>query len=105
MTEYNVRHNITYLWRVDEGLAEYDSNYYHITSLVREAEDALSQVYNKYTVAEWIEQNIYPYILKLEKVKENAENLRKARVWPVRPLPVNKDLAERFLSPEYKNLP
>ena len=105
MTDYNVRHNITYLARVDEGMAEYESNYYHLTSLVREAEEALSQVYDKYTVAEWIEQNIYPYILKLEKLKETAEELRKARVWPVRPLPVNKDLADRFLSSTFKQLP
>lgn len=101
LTDYNVRHNITYLHRVDEGLNDYESNYYYITSLVKEAEDALSQVFDKFTVAEWIEQNIYPSILKLEKLKANAEALRKARIWPVRPLPINEDLKRRFLSPSF----
>lgn len=105
LTDYNVRHNITYLHRVDEGLNEYESNYYYLTSLVKEAEDALSQVFDKFTVAEWIEQNIYPSILKLEKLKEHAESLRKARTWPVRPLPINADLANRFLSPTFQQVP
>lgn len=105
MTDYNVRHNITYLARVDEGMTEYDTNYYYITNLVREAEESLKQVFDPYTVAEWIEQNIYPYILKLEEIKERATALRKGRVWPVRPLPINEDLAERFLSSSFKQLP
>uniref|UniRef100_A0A2L2Y7K7 beta-N-acetylhexosaminidase n=1 Tax=Parasteatoda tepidariorum TaxID=114398 RepID=A0A2L2Y7K7_PARTP len=87
MTEYNVRHNISSPMRVDEGLADYSSVYYPLTSLVRTARDALREVFDEYTVAEWIEQNIYPYIVKMEKLWKEATNLKKPKVWPKRPLP------------------
>lgn len=87
LTEYNVRHNISSPMRVDEGLTDYSSIYYPLTSLVRTARDALREVYDEYTVAEWIEQNIYPYIVKMEKLWKEGMNLKKAKVWPRRPLP------------------
>ncbi|GBM82078.1 Hexosaminidase D [Araneus ventricosus] len=87
LTDYNIRHNITSPMRVDEGLADYSSVYYPLTSLVRTARDALREVYDEYTVAEWIEQNIYPSIVKLEKLWKEATNLKRAKVWPKRPLP------------------
>lgn len=95
MTEYNVRHNISNPFRVDEALQDHSTVYYTLTSLVRNAEDALKEVFDRYTVSEWIEQNIYPYILKMEKVMKDAVDLKKARVWPKRPLPPLPDL-QRF---------
>lgn len=85
-------------FRVDEALSEHTGIYYSLTSLVREAEAALKEVFDKYTVAEWIEQNIYPYLLKMEKVMKDGIELKKARTWPRRPLPVLPDLL-RFLTP------
>ncbi|KAG8185057.1 hypothetical protein JTE90_017074 [Oedothorax gibbosus] len=87
LTDYNIRHNITSPMRVDEGLADYSSVYYPLTSLVRTARDALREVYDEYTVAEWIEQNIYPSIVKMEKLWKDATNLKKSKIWPRRPLP------------------
>ncbi|GIY53465.1 hexosaminidase D [Caerostris darwini] len=87
LTDYNVRHNISSPMRVDEGLADYSSVYYPLTSLVRTARDALREVYDEYTVSEWIEQNIYPSIVKLEKLWKEATNLKRPKVWPKRPLP------------------
>lgn len=95
MTDYNVRHNISNPYRVDEGLQDQSSVYYTLTSLVRTAEDALKEVFDKYTTSEWIEQNIYPYILNMEKLMKNGVELKKARVWPRRPLPPLEDL-KRF---------
>lgn len=97
MTEYNTRHNMSSPFRVDEALSEHTGIYYSLTSLVREAEDALKEVFDKYTVAEWIEQNIYPYLLKMEKVMKDGIELKKARTWPRRPLPILPDL-QRFLT-------
>jgi len=97
MTAFNVRHNMSNPWRVDEGLQEYTGVYYSLTALVREAEDALKEVFDKYTVSEWIEQNIYPYIVKMERIMKNANDLKRARVWPRRPLPLLPDL-QRFLT-------
>lgn len=38
MTEYNVRHNMSNPFRVDEGLQEHGTVYYTLTSLIRTAE-------------------------------------------------------------------
>ena len=95
MTEYNVRHNLSNPFRIDEGLQEHGTVYYTLTSLIRTAEDALREVFDKYTASEWIEQNIYPYVLKLEKVMKDGVEMKKARVWPRRPLPPLDDL-KRF---------
>lgn len=96
MTDYSMRHNMSNPFRVDEALSEYTGIYYSLTSLVRDAEDALGEVFDKYTLSEWIEQNIYPYILKMEKVAKDGMELKKARTWPRRPLPPHPDL-QRFL--------
>ena len=97
MTDYNVRHNISNPFRIDEALQDHSSVYYTLTSLVRNAEEALKDIFDKFTVSEWIEQNIYPYLLKMEKVTKDAVDLKKARVWPRRPLPPLPDL-QRFLN-------
>lgn len=94
LTEYNVRHNISSPMRVDEGLADYSSIYFPLTSLVRTARDALREVFDEYTVSEWIEQNIYPYITKMEKVWKEGMELKKQKTWPVRPLPPLEELKQ-----------
>ncbi|XP_022662894.1 hexosaminidase D-like isoform X2 [Varroa jacobsoni] len=95
LTPYNVRRNYTFIDRIDQGLEEYPSVFYSVALLSSQARDALREVFDEYTVAEWIEQNIYPTVLKLEKLKADAESLRKARTWPKRPLPINPNL-QRF---------
>lgn len=95
MTDYNVRHNMSNPFRIDEGLQDHSSVYYTLTSLVRTAEDGLKEVFDKYTTSEWIEQNIYPSIVKMEKVMKDAVDMKKARTWPRRPLPPLEDL-KRF---------
>lgn len=104
LTEYNVRHNISSPMRVDEGLTDYSSIYYPLTSLVRTARDALREVYDEYTVAEWIEQNIYPYIVKMEKLWKEGMNLKKAKVWPKRPLPPLDTLRKFAIGADDDNL-
>ncbi|OQR77775.1 hexosaminidase D-like [Tropilaelaps mercedesae] len=98
LTPYNVRRNFTFIDRIDQGLEEYPSVYYGVTALVNQAKEALRDVFDEYTVAEWIEQNIYPTVLKLENLKADAESMRfvmRARTWPKRPLPINPNL-QRF---------
>lgn len=92
LTEFNIRHNISSPMRIDEGLAEYSSNYYPITSLIHSAQEALREVYDENTVAEWIEQNVYPYLEKMENLWKQSLILKKIKVWPRRPLPVLEEL-------------
>ncbi|KAH7948290.1 hypothetical protein HPB52_020260 [Rhipicephalus sanguineus] len=70
ITEYNVRRNLT----------------------LPTARDVLREVFDEYTVAEWIEQNIYPWVLRLEKLWNDALSIKKTRTWPVRPLEPLPDL-------------
>lgn len=92
ITEYNVRRNLTLPSRVDQVLEEHSSTLYTLTSLVHQARDVLREVFDEYTVAEWIEQNIYPWVLRLEKLWNDALSIKKTRTWPVRPLEPLPDL-------------
>ncbi|XP_054168742.1 hexosaminidase D-like isoform X2 [Oppia nitens] len=96
LTDYNIRHNMTNPWRVDEGLQDYSSVYYSLQSLVRTAKAVLQEVYDEWTVAEWIEQNIYPSILRMETLMNASIALKKATHWPRRPLPIPEDLLRRL---------
>ncbi|XP_064465727.1 hexosaminidase D-like isoform X3 [Ornithodoros turicata] len=95
LTDYNIRRNMSLPSRVDQGLEEFSSTMFALTSLVHQARDVLREVFDEYTVAEWIEQNIYPSILRLDKLQNDALALKKPRTWPVRPLEPLPDL-KRF---------
>lgn len=92
ITEYNIRRNLTLPSRVDQVLEEHSSTLYTLTSLIHQARDVLREVFDEYTVAEWIEQNIYPWVLRLEKLWNDALSIKKTRTWPVRPLDPLPDL-------------
>lgn len=96
MTEYNVRHNISNPHRIEEGLQEHSTIYYTLGMLFRSAEDALKEVFDPFTVYEWIEQHIYPSILKMEQLTKTGIELKRASTWPKRPLPILEDL-KRFM--------
>lgn len=92
LTDYNIRRNYTNPQRVDEAMEEFHMVYYDLTSTVSAAREALRKVFDEYTVAEWVEQNLYPYMLKMDRIKEMGERLKARRVWPKRPLPILSDL-------------
>lgn len=95
LTEYNVRHNLSNHFRVEEGMRDFYEVNSELNSVFRAAATALKEVFDKETTYEWIEQNIYPYMLKMEKLEKDAKELEKGRSWPVRPIDLNKDL-DRF---------
>ena len=67
---------------------------HEVMSLLRSANSALSEVYDRYTVAEWIEQKVYPLYSKLENIRREADNLRTVRYWPARPYNTLEDIKE-----------
>uniref|UniRef100_A0A8D9A6A9 beta-N-acetylhexosaminidase n=1 Tax=Cacopsylla melanoneura TaxID=428564 RepID=A0A8D9A6A9_9HEMI len=95
LTQYNVRHNFSSPLRVDELLMDAPRLYHTATSMVHSAIENLQGVYDNYTVAEWIEQNIWPLIQRLDKIQQDGANLKQRKVWPRRPFPIIKEL-ERF---------
>lgn len=52
-------------------------------------------MFDNYTVAEWIEQNLYPMLEKLEQIGNDGANLKLRKVWQRRPFPILKEF-ERF---------
>lgn len=92
MTDYNVRHNYTLPLRVDELTAELPRVYHGLLSLIRAAHDTMNDIFDHYTIGEWVEQRIYPYIIELEELQNQQGVLKKVDVWPARPLPPLKDL-------------
>lgn len=92
MTAYNVRHNYSLPLRVEELTADLPRVYHGMINLARSAADAMVDVFDNYTVSEWIEQRIYPYILELEQLQNQSIALKSVNQWPARPLPPLKDL-------------
>ena len=57
------------------------------------AKQALEEFFDEYTVAEWIEQRIYPLYHKLQEIRETSQQLSKRRYWSRRPLPIDQALS------------
>ncbi|KAJ8986020.1 hypothetical protein NQ317_013904 [Molorchus minor] len=92
MTAYNVRYNYSLPLRVEELTADLPRIYHGMVSLARSTVDAMVDVFDNYTISEWIEQRIYPYILALETLQNQSIALKSVNHWPSRPLPPLKDL-------------
>lgn len=92
MTSYNVKYNYTLPLRVDELMSEYPRVYHTISSLARNAHDAMNDVFDIYTIAEWVEQRLYPYIKLLETIQSQSVALKQRKTWKKRPLPPLKEL-------------
>ncbi|XP_034234108.1 hexosaminidase D-like, partial [Thrips palmi] len=105
MTDYNVRHNFTSPLRIDELMMEQPRVYHSLVQLAHNANDALRDVFDAHTIAEWVEQRIYPDIKRLEQLAKDAAALKARKVWPRRPLPALADLGRLGISlPEEENV-
>ncbi|KAF0300689.1 Hexosaminidase D [Amphibalanus amphitrite] len=66
LTEYSVARNYTNPFRVDEVLEPLYSADYHLSRAAIDVRDALSGVMDRFTVAEWVEQKLYPWMRRIE---------------------------------------
>lgn len=98
LTDYNVRHNYSLPLRVDELTGDLPRIYHGLVTLARSAVDAMEDVYDLFTITEWIEQRIYPYIIELERIQNQSSVLRRLDVWPARPVPPLRDLQRLGIS-------
>lgn len=78
--------HLLYNFRIDEGLEEWGMSTNSVTSLIRQAKQALSEVFDPHTVAEWIEQKLWPLLKDLQQLRQEAAGARQRRTWPRRPL-------------------
>ena len=65
-----------------------------VMSLIRTANSALSEIFDKYTVNEWIEQKVYPLYDKLDHIRREADQLRTVKYWSARPYNTLEDIKE-----------
>lgn len=98
MTEYNIRHNYSLPLRVDESTSDLQRIYHSLVSLSKAAHDTMLEVFDYYTIGEWIEQRIYPYIIELEKIQNVSQILKSVNIWPARPLKPLSDLQRLGIS-------
>lgn len=66
--------------------------------LFRNAADALVGIVDNYTISEWIEQRIFPYMVELEKIQNQSVALKNVKYWPARPLPILKELQKHGIA-------
>nr|XP_022912510.1 hexosaminidase D-like [Onthophagus taurus] len=95
LTAYNVRRNYSLPLRVDELTGGLPRVYHSMISVAKSAVDSMLGIFDNYTIAEWIEQRLYPYIIELEKIQNDSVTLKSIQNWPSRPLSIMKDL-KRF---------
>lgn len=87
ITSYNIRHNFSSPIRIDELISEairFDAS---LSALIKNTEESLSEVFDKWTIDEIIEQNITPILNELRIIERDAKQLMSRRIWPQRPLP------------------
>ncbi|XP_026470991.1 hexosaminidase D [Ctenocephalides felis] len=93
MTDYNIRRNYSAPLRIDELMADSSHILASLTSVARSAPNAMEDIFDDFTIAEWVEQKVYPMIKQVEDLEESAKQMRDVNVWAKRPLPKLKDLS------------
>lgn len=86
VTDYNIEHDFGSPAHVEHGLQDLSMFLFDFSKLVTEAETALADVYDEYTVKEWMAQNIKPTYDRLQKLYASSSKLQERRDWPRRPI-------------------
>lgn len=92
MTEYNSRRNYSLPLRVFELIMDLPKVYGSLNGIARNAVDTMNDVFDIYTIAEWVEQRVYPYIIEVEKIQNDSVSLMNVVSWESRPLKPLEDL-------------
>ncbi|XP_017856347.1 PREDICTED: hexosaminidase D [Drosophila arizonae] len=94
LSDYNVRHNFSSPLRVQELTVRTPQLVEELRAMAREAQQLLWEVYDEHTVAEFVEQHIYPSINALHQQLASGQTLLQRRTWQQRPLPLSLELQQ-----------
>ncbi|MPC08063.1 hexosaminidase D-like [Portunus trituberculatus] len=86
VSDYNIEHNFVSPQHAEQGLQDLTMLLFDYGKVMNEAETALSDVFDEYTVKEWISLNVKPTHTKLQKLHASISKLQKVKYWPRRPL-------------------
>ncbi|XP_037949097.1 hexosaminidase D [Teleopsis dalmanni] len=101
LSDYNLRHNFSSPIRVRSLTTNTPPLINELTGMAKEAHQIMIDIFDEHTIAEFIEQNIYPLIVSLRKQLEQAQTLLQRHTWPQRPLPFSRELIDLSLLPDY----
>lgn len=87
LTPYNVRHNFSSPIRVEELISDAFRLESSLTSMAKNAVESMIEVFDKWTIDEFLEQTVMPVLEELQQLQKDADQLMSRRVWPQRPLP------------------
>lgn len=91
LNDINIRYNFSNPHHVETATADVDRFKMELINLKAEFRRAGSEIYDKYTIGEWIELNIEPYEKRLVNQWMAREKLLSQFDWPRRPLNLNYD--------------
>ncbi|GAB0099233.1 Beta-N-acetylhexosaminidase [Sergentomyia squamirostris] len=87
LTDYNIKHNFTSPVRVAELVEHATKLKGSLITLAKNASEVMIDIYDKFTIEEFIEQRINPVVDELNGLLSAASRLSAVKVWPRRPLP------------------
>lgn len=86
LTEYNIEHNYSSHQHVIAVLMQLDHIKKEFHEIDEEIKEAMSEVYDNYTVSEWRETYVEPLEKQILHLSDAKEKLLAKRTWPRRPL-------------------
>ena len=83
---YNARHNFTSVLKIRADLPEVRRHQMATAGLLAPLYRALSAIYDRDLVLEWLEQRVLPLLEDLDALERRLESMKDRRDFPVRPL-------------------
>lgn len=91
LTEYNIRHNFSAPMRIADNLPDVVKLEQSLNMLIMDADDIMIEVFDKWTIDEFMEQTVMPLLERLRRLIRSADTLAAIRTWPRRPIPYALD--------------
>ncbi|XP_067126536.1 hexosaminidase D-like [Centruroides vittatus] len=90
MSDYNIQMSFSSPAHVELGMRKLGEIQTNATLLYTFMQNIMPEVYDKYTIDEWLQTYMDPIMLQLENLSNTAQKLLKYSAWPRRPLNSNE---------------
>ena len=88
VSEYNIQHSYASPQHVQQGLQDLSMMVYEVRKLKEDSEKVLAEIYDEYSIHEWLEQNLLKMLAELTSLYKTCTRLLQLDHWPRRPLEV-----------------
>lgn len=83
---YNIKYSFSNPSHVERAVAELDRRKMELMYIEKEMRSAMEEIYDNYTIQEWVETYITPLNEKFNELWEAKEKILEKTAWPRRPL-------------------